>query len=145
MFDRNKGIKNLMEENKKSIEEVEFDNVQNEKEENCEDVELLNYEDLKDGYVGENFPLYEYIKELEIKNFDSEKFLKGVHSVSELCGKITALCNVGINPHKALDYLMEVQLSDDVLKNNSDVAKMNADANVEISRMESANAQKNII
>lgn len=43
---------------------------------------------------------------LEDIKFNKTEFQKGVKSVSEVCGMITALANAGVSPTDALSYVM---------------------------------------
>ena len=62
--------------------------------------------------------------------FDSTKFKNGVDSMSELCGKITALVNVGITPSMALTYLSDTDAIKAFMEHNLKVSEINADANI---------------
>ena len=85
--------------------------------------------DSNSGYIDE------FIISIDTKNvsnidFDSTKFKNGVDSMSELCGKITALVNVGITPSMALTYLSDTDASKAFMEHNLEVSEINADANV---------------
>lgn len=85
--------------------------------------------DSNSGYIDE------FIISIDTKNvsnidFDSIKFKNGVDSMSELCGKITALVNVGITPSMALTYLSDTDASKAFMEHNLKVSEINADANV---------------
>lgn len=85
--------------------------------------------DSNSGYIDE------FIISIDTKNvsnidFDSTKFKNGVDSMSELCGKITALVNVGITPSMALTYLSDTDASKAFMEHNLKVSEINADANV---------------
>ena len=85
--------------------------------------------DSNSGYIDE------FIISIDTKNvsniaFDLDKFKNGVDSMSELCGKITALVNVGITPSMALTYLSDTDASKAFMEHNLKVSEINADANV---------------
>lgn len=86
---------------------------------------------------------YQFI-ELNLDGIDKialnkELFKKGVDSVSETCGAICALSNVGVSPESAMAYLaskyeidmtykMQIDLSDDINKTSIEVAKLSGEA-----------------
>lgn len=76
---------------------------------------------------------------------DIEAFQKGISSVSELCGAITALVNVGINPHKAMDYLVDKEASKEIFAHNIEIAKIQSDSTISTLKSEVTNIQKNIM
>ena len=110
----------------------------------------IEYEndDLKDTLA---IPLYGNILELKNNNelctcnIDYKKFQSGINEISKMCGEITALVNVGIDPHRALDFLQEKYITEIITSGNLDVAKINANAAIESSKNELLINQKNII
>lgn len=125
----------------------------NEKGINCNGAEIMPLSDFLTDEVAENneAPILDNVIILNFKNevkdvsIDIEAFKKGISSVSELCGAITALVNVGINPHKAMDYIVDKEASKEIFENNLAVAKIQADANISTLKSEIASMQKNIM
>lgn len=80
-----------------------------------------------------------------LSNFslDEASFKKGIDSVSELCGAITALVNVGITPSKAMEYLIDKAAAREAMAHNIEMANIQAKATVESSKYESVAIQKN--
>lgn len=85
--------------------------------------------DSNSGYIDE-FIISIDTKSVSNIAFDLDKFKNGVDSMSELCGKITALVNVGITPSMALTYLSDTDASKAFMEHNLKVSEINADANV---------------
>ena len=125
----------------------------NEKEINCNGTEIMPLSDFLTDEVAENneAPILDNVITLNFKDevkdtsIDVEAFKKGISSVSELCGAITALVNVGINPHKAMDYIVDKEASKEIFENNLAVAKIQGDANISALKSEIASMQKNIM
>lgn len=69
------------------------------------------------------------IDALDMKSFDS-----GVADYSRLCGKIAALCMVGVEPAQALAYISECEDRKVTFDNNMKVAKMQTDAQVAVAK-----------
>ena len=65
---------------------------------------------------------------------NKKKFQEGIDEVSKLCGSIVALYNVGINPHKAMDYLTDKEATLFISENNIQIAKITADSNKEAAK-----------
>ncbi len=70
---------------------------------------------------------------------DKKLFQKGIDSVSEVCGAICALSNVGVSPESAMAFLaskyeidttykMQIDLSDDINKTSIKVAELSGEA-----------------
>ena len=85
--------------------------------------------DSNSGYIDE-FIISIDTKSVSNIAFDLDKFKNGVDSMSEICGKITALVNVGITPSMALTYLSDTDASKAFMEHNLRVSEINADANV---------------
>lgn len=77
--------------------------------------------------------------EIPIEAYDTDRFYKGIEEFSELCGKITALVNVGIHPSEALGYIM----NQENIKHGADIAVITKDMNVEMSKNQIINFEKN--
>lgn len=104
----------------------------------------IKNEDLED-YMIDNIVKFKNNDNLAKCNIDIDLFQKGINSVSEMCGIISALVNIGINPHKALDYIVDKNSTELMINNNTEIAKINAEASVKSSKYELANLQKNTI
>ena len=76
----------------------------------------------------------DFMSQYAMDSIDIEAFTKGVEDVSELCGKISALTSVGIEPGQALAYLSNVQDGEISYKNNVEIAKIQADAQKDASK-----------
>lgn len=74
-----------------------------------------------------------------------EKFQEGVEEVSKLCGGIVALYNVGINPHKAMDYLTDKEATVFISNNSIKMAEINSKATIESSKQQGINIEKQMI
>lgn len=74
--------------------------------------------------------------------FDAEAFQRGVNAMSEMCGKITALVNVGLTPTMALSYIAGSEESKQVAAHNLEVSKVSAEASVEAAKYGASFAQK---
>lgn len=97
---------------------------------NIEDYDIKQCEFENTEYISDN------IIKLDTRNISSifidEKLFKdGVKNMSTLCGQISALCSVGITPSMALSYLNDKFTSEEINKNNLEISKLNANANIE--------------
>lgn len=122
----------------------------NELVDNMSDEDIMNVMD-KIGEVQQPYSDKDYIEDnvllLDTGNLskivlDKKAFEEGVNEVSKLCGKIVALCNVGITPSMALSYISEKEASDKVGEYNLKISQMNADATVESSKYGMSSVQK---
>lgn len=119
----------------------------------------INLEELK-GLTLDDIPMdteecaceRDYIKEnlrvLSTKNvineeLNKEEFSKGVYDVSYLCGAISALVSVGINPNKAMDYIVDKEATSIGMKHNIDMANIQKDISVETAKFSYANKADN--
>ena len=119
----------------------------------------INLEELK-GITLDDIPMdteecaygEDYIKEnlrvLSTKNvineeLNKEEFSKGVYDVSYLCGAISALVSVGINPNKAMDYIVDKEATSIGMKHNIDMANIQKDISVETAKFSYANKVDN--
>ena len=100
--------------------------------------------DSNSGYIDE-FIISIDTKSVSKIAFDSTKFKNGVDSMSELCGKITALVNVGITPSMALTYLSDTDASKAFMEHNLKVSEINADANVKSAIGAASQTQKMMV
>lgn len=104
--------------------------------------ELCNSSD--DSYIKENIIIIDKINNGDF-SFNKEKFQNGIDCISELCGKITALVNVGLTPTAALNYIASKEDRNDTLGYMLEAAKINSNTVIESSKYESINTQKNIL
>nr|DAO97751.1 MAG TPA: hypothetical protein [Caudoviricetes sp.] len=89
--------------------------------------------DTKD-YLDENLILIDTEKLGDCK-IDVQKFREGIESVSFLCGAITALVNVGINPNKAMNYLIDKEAAESAMQHNIDIANIQKETSIETSKL----------
>ena len=111
-----------------NCEEKDLDNIENE--------EFLESSGYSEGSYENSFlsPI-----EIPLEVYDMDKFNKGIENFSELAGKLTALINVGIHPSEALGYIM----NQENIKHGEVVAMITKDMNVEISKNQVINMEKN--
>jgi hypothetical protein len=76
--------------------------------------------------------------EIPFEFYDTEKFYQGIHETSFLAGKITALLNTGLSESSVLDLILSME----TVKHNIEVAKLNKDMNVEVSKYAKATQDK---
>lgn len=94
-------------------------------------------------YIQENI-VYLNTESLSRLNYDENKFSEGLKSMSYLCGKITALVNVGITPSEALVYISNMDTLDKATANEKEIAELQSNTSIECAKYESVNSQKNI-
>jgi hypothetical protein len=104
----------------------------------CEDktLELTDGQELTQEETIENCTNDYVLPFLEIpfEAYDADEFAKGMQEYSNICGKLSALINVGgISGDSALNYLMNRE----ILENTLEVAKINADMNIQMSKNKS--------
>jgi hypothetical protein len=107
-----------MEEKKEEILELDADQLE----------ELLNNSDM------DKLPPIK----IDFEDYDVKEFQRGIHEISYVCGQITALFNAGLSESSVLDYLLSTQ----TIKHNIDVAKINKEMNVEMSKNQKATQEK---
>lgn len=61
---------------------------------------------------------------------NQNQFQDGVREASYICGQISAMKEVGIEPQAALDYITSVNNNQIVADNNLEVAKVHAETEV---------------
>jgi hypothetical protein len=76
--------------------------------------------------------------EIEFEQYDVDEFDRGIKETSYVCGKITALFNAGFSEGSVLDYL----LSTETIKHNLEIAKINKETNIEMSKNQKAAQEK---
>lgn len=59
--------------------------------------------------------------------FDDDEFQRGIDDYSYTCGALTALCNSGLNPSEAIEYIVNRE----TIKHNLEVTRIGATATVE--------------
>lgn len=91
-------------------------------------------------YLSENLVELKKIKPGSI-SINTEKFQDGVDSMSKLCGQISALINIGINPNKAMDYIVDKEASMDMMMHNIKITEISSQAAVNAARFEGAAAK----
>jgi hypothetical protein len=113
---------------------------------NCEEkiLELADGQELIQEENTENYTNDYVLPFLEIpfEAYDADEFAKGIQEYSNLCGKLSALINVGgISGDSALNYLM----NHEILENAVEIAKINADMNIQMSKNRSVLVENNQI
>lgn len=68
--------------------------------------------------------------EIDFEDYDAVEFKRGVEETSYVAGKITALFNAGLSESSVLDYLLTTAS----IKHNKEVAEINKDMNIVISK-----------
>ena len=111
--------------------------------ENCKEVLEDNKltEDMlyEDDYAFEVEPIIFNKENLVDVVLDDEKFQDGLDDISFVCGQITGLINIGIDPVDALNYLV----NKDVLKNNLEMGKINKETSIKVAQEQSIQVEKN--
>lgn len=105
---------------------------------NCEEKdlnELENVEYISGSYDNSFLPPLE----IPLEAYNTDKFYKGIDNFSELAGQITALVNVGIHPSEALGYIIGLENN----KCTLEIAKITKEMNVEMSKNQIINFEKN--
>lgn len=82
---------------------------------------------------------------VEELHLDIVEFNNGISKMSELCGMISALVNVGITPSMALSYISEKEVTEKVLSNGLETAKVNAEYEFKKLKSEYIDLQKQMI
>jgi len=78
------------------------------------------------------------VEEIE---FNSEAFQEGVDSVSCVCGKLTALINVGLTPENALEYLM----NQEIIESNYRMGLLDKEKTIAVAKEHCIAVEKNSI
>lgn len=76
--------------------------------------------------------------EIPFEWYDSSEFYRGIKEASYISGYVTALLNTGLSESAVLDYL----LSTETIKQNIEIANVNKDMNVEMSKNTKATQEK---
>lgn len=89
----------------------------------------------------------EFNRKEEFNNliFDLASFNNGIKKVSELCGMITALSNVGVSPVVALQYISNREDMSDSISSNEKIAELNNKSNIECAKSGAAFMKTNNI
>lgn len=66
---------------------------------------------------------------------NKEKFVNGVNDVSYLCGAISALVSVGINPNKAMDYIVDKEATKLAMEHSIAMANIQKEISIETSKL----------
>ena len=98
--------------------------------------ELLKSEDDSNNkdYIEENICnlCTDNLSDAEI---NKEKFVNGVNDVSYLCGAISALVSVGINPNKAMDYIVDKEATKLAMEHSIAMANIQKEISIETSKL----------
>lgn len=77
--------------------------------------------------------------EIEMEDYKQDEFQRGIDDMSYLSGQIVALMNTGMSEQNVLDYL----LNRESIKHNIEVAIINKNMNVEMSKNQRLQVEKN--
>jgi hypothetical protein len=77
--------------------------------------------------------------EVSIDLYDNDDFIAGFNSFQKLAGSIVALTNIGLHVSDALNYIS----NQENIKHNLEIAKINSEMNIQISKNQQAIADKN--
>jgi len=128
-----------MSDEKKTITEEELKAMADEI---AEQLDLEN-EDFDMETASEELDQSDYILELDIENlddakFDAENFQRGLDDISEVCGQICGLTNVGVSVADAFTFV----INNVNVKHNFEMQKLINLNNVEVSRINSIKIQE---
>lgn len=76
--------------------------------------------------------------EIPFEFYNDEEFYRGISETSYLSGVITAMLNAGVSESFVLDYL----LNKENITHNIEVAKINKEMNIEMSKSQKATQEK---
>ena len=93
--------------------------------------------DMEELTQGIEVPQGEYFLPMDLDNlegvkFDKKAFQKGISDISEVCGKICALTNVGVSMQDALSYM----INESTIKHNLVNQKMINENNIDIAKIQ---------
>lgn len=71
---------------------------------------------------------------------DMDEFSNGVKEYSRICGKMSALISMGVDPIHALAYISECDDRDVTYKNNLEIAKIQSDTQVSVAKCSMASS-----
>ena len=75
--------------------------------------------------------------ESEDLSYDNEAFQNGINDYSYICGAITAICNTGVKPDVAIEYIVNKE----TIKHNLEVTKIGANATIEAAKYTSIKSE----
>lgn len=103
---------------------------------NSENIENEQLENLLENIDFSNQYIIELNKSDELNNlgFDLKSFKNGVKKMSELCGMITALSNVGVSPIMALQYISNREDMAESITSNEKLAELSNKSNIECAK-----------
>lgn len=116
---------------------------------NCTCNEELEVKDSETGEtlqleLPEGFEMQEYMFDpisMGIEDYDQDEFTKGIKNGSYVAGLITALKNTGLTFEQCMDYVLNEQ----TIKFNLEVTKMNTEMNIEMSKNQAIQVDKNTL
>lgn len=75
--------------------------------------------------------------EPEELSYDNVAFQKGLDDISYVCGMITGICNTGVKPDVAIEYIVNKE----TIKHNLEVTKIGANATIEAAKYTSIKSE----
>ena len=78
---------------------------------------------------------------LEGKKYDKKAFQKGINDISEICGKICALTNVGISTQDALSFM----INEKTIEHNIENQRLINENNIEIAKIQAVKIEGQIL
>lgn len=76
--------------------------------------------------------------------YDVDAFQRGIDSMSELAGKITALSNIGVSPESALEYIASIQAAEYTFNLQSKLSEESNSTNLKIAELNGENMMKQV-
>lgn len=76
---------------------------------------------------------------------DDVEFKNGIKDMSRLCGSISALVSVGLNPNTAIEYITQMNLTKLSMEHSVVMGKLESETAVKVSQNETFNTQKNTL
>lgn len=101
-----------------------------------EDQETLQIE-LQEGYEVQEY-MFDPIT-IEIEDYNQDEFSKGIKNGSYVAGLITSLKNAGLTFEQCMEYVLNEQ----TIKFNLEATRMNVEMNIEMSKNQASQVDKN--
>lgn len=105
-------------------------------EQNNEQVLEIDTEQLQEFMeVSDKLPLIE----INLEDYDMDEFQRGISDASYVSGYIVALLNTGLSEAAVMDFL----LNQETIKHNLETARINKEMNIEMSKNQRIQVEKN--
>ena len=76
---------------------------------------------------------------------NKNEFQNGINDVSYVCGAISALISIGVDPNKAMDYVVDKESTGVLMAHTERVANIQAEAAINSSKYEAMNVAKTVL